>query len=561
MVSTLSEPYFARSWWPCKDYPDDKADSVDITITYPSDLFCSSNGVMVADIDNLDGTRTTYWEHRYPITTYLVSLAITDFAHWREWWHYDVADSMPVDYWVFPDRLSAAQSGWAPMLDMLDTLSDRFGLYPFVDEKYAMSMFAWGGGMEHQTNTSMGSSATYQSITVHEAAHQWWGNMITCESWQHIWLNEGFASYAEALWFESLGDFNDLRSYMNGMRYTSGGTIYVQDTTGVWSIFSSRVYDKGAWVLHMLRHVLGDATFYAALEAYYNDPVLQHAYASTEDFRDVCAAVSGIDLDRFFADWIYGEYYPKYVTSYTYDQVASDSFVVYAQVRQEQSSSPQVFEFPSVDLSVYAGGVWYDFSEPMTERSQDYILHLGGTTFAPGDFTIDRNDWILKDTRSEAYAVHIIYNTLGAGEQYSAYEDSLIVRGGGQPYSYQLSSGSLPSGLSLGLNSGIISGTPTDTGLFAFTIEVQDFSAATDTENFALYIAPSNYVPGDANGSGTTNITDVVMIVQYVFNEGIPPVPLAAGDANADCAVNVTDAVYLIAYIFSDGPAPLPGCA
>ncbi|MFH2054421.1 MAG: M1 family aminopeptidase, partial [bacterium] len=555
------EPYFARSWWPCKDYPDDKADSVDMIITYPSDLICSSNGSMIMDVDNLNGTRTTHWSVRYPIATYLVSLVITNFAHWREWWHYDVADSMPVDFWVFPDRLAAAQSGWAPTLDMLDTLSDRFGLYPFTTEKYAMSMFTWSGGMEHQTNTSMGSSATYQSITVHEMGHQWWGDMITCVDWGHIWLNEGFASYTEALWFESLGDFSDLQTYMNGMRYTSGGTIYCQDTTDVWSIFSGRVYDKGAWVLHMLRHVVGDQNFFDILHAYYDDPVLKFAHASTEDFRDVCEAVSGMELDEFFNDWIYGTYFPSYVTSFTYDQVASDSFIVYAQVRQTQTSPPQVFDFDVVDLSVYAGGVWHDFTESMTARSQNYVLHLGGLTTAPSDFTIDRNDWILKNETSEAYAVHIIYDTLSAGEQLSAYDDSLIVRGGGQPYNFQITSGSLPSGLNLGPGSGVISGTPVDTGLFAFTVQVQDFSAGTDNESFLLYIAPADYVPGDCNDDGVANVTDAVLIIQFIFSEGEPPVPFAAGDVNADCIVNITDAVYLIAYIFGSGPAPLPGCA
>lgn len=561
VASTLSEPYFARSWWPCKDYPDDKADSVDIMVTYPSDLFCSSNGSMIYDIDNLDGTRSTHWSVRYPIPTYLVSLVITNFSHWREWWHYTEADSMPVDFWAFPDKFSAAQSGWAPTLDMLDTLSDRFGLYPFTNEKYAMSMFTWGGGMEHQTNTSMGSSATYQSITVHELGHQWWGDMITCEDWGHIWLNEGFASYTEALWFESLGGFEDLRSYMNGMRYTSGGTIYCQDTTGVWSIFSSRVYDKGAWVLHMLRHELGDAVFFDALHAYYDDPVLKFAHASTEDFRDVCEAVSGRDLDEFFDDWIYGTYYPIYVTSFTYDEITSDSFVVYAQVRQNQSTSPAVFDFEAADLSVQCGGVWHDFTRSMNQRTQDYVLHVGGATGAPTDFTIDRNDWILKTVSSEGYDVHIIYDTLTAGEQSIAYEDSVIVRGGGQPYSYQLTSGSLPAGLSLDSGSGVISGTPSEFGSFAFTVTVQDFGSDSDSEDFLLEIAEAQYVPGDANGDSIANITDAVALIDFVFNGGPAPVPFAAGDANGDCLVNITDAVYLIAYIFAGGPAPVAGCA
>ena len=110
LVSTLSEPYLARTWWPCKDYPDDKADSVDIIVTYPSGMFCTSNGTMVGDIDHGDGTRTTSWQIRYPITTYLVSLTMSNFAHWRDWMKYTADDSMPVDYWVFPSDSAAARS-------------------------------------------------------------------------------------------------------------------------------------------------------------------------------------------------------------------------------------------------------------------------------------------------------------------------------------------------------------------------------------------------------------------------------------------------------------------
>lgn len=559
VISTLSEPYLARTWWPCKDYPDDKADSVDVIITYPSNLFCSCNGSMVSNVDNGDGTRTTLWKIRYPITTYLVSLAMSNYATWRDWFTYGVNDSMPVDFWVYPSQLTGAQSGYAPTVPMLDTLSRIFGLYPFVNEKYAMSMFNWGGAMEHQTNTSIINNYYAQSMIVHEMGHQWWGDMITCRDWQNIWLNEGFASYVEALWFESSGGFTTLRNYMNGMRYTSGGSIYCTDTTNVWAIFDSRVYDKGAWALHMLRHVVGDQNFFDVFHVYYADPRYKWKDVVTEDFRDLFETETGMDLHPFFADWIYGAYYPKYATSFAYDQTSSNSYRVYVHVRQYQTTNPTVFHMPKVDLSVYNGS-YHDFSAPNVQRDQDYIFDLTGTTLPPTSVSIDRNDWILKSTSTESYAVHIIYDTLRTGAQSSSYEDSLIVRGGTQPYSFQLMSGSLPGGLLLNVSTGVISGTPADTGKVQVSIKATGATGGSETKQISFRIAPGTYLPGDADHSGVVDVSDVVYLVAYIFSAGGAPIPPAAGDANGDCLVNVSDVVYLISYVFGPGGAPVPGC-
>jgi aminopeptidase N len=560
LVSTLSEPYLARTWWPCKDYPDDKADSVDVIVTYPSGMFCASNGTMVSDV--IDGSeRTTSWQVRYPITTYLVSLTMSDFRHWRDWMKYSETDSMPVDYWVFPGDSAAARIGYAPMVPMLDTLSRIFGLYPFINEKYAMSAFNWGGAMEHQTNTSIIRDYYAQSIIVHELGHQWWGDMITCRDWHHIWMNEGFATYTEALWFESLGGFTELQSYMNGMRYTSGGTIYCADTTNIYSIFSSRVYDKGAWVLHMLRHVVGDETFFNTLRTYYADPRYKWKDVTTENFRDLCEEVSGMDLHGFFQDWIYGQYYPKYSYSYLSEQVGANSYRVYVHVRQTQSTSPTVFRMPAIDVSVYAGS-YVDFLVPMMEREKDYVFDLVGVP-APTGVAVDRNDWILKTAVSEAYAVHVIYDSIMTGQQSGSYQDSVIVRGGSLPYTFSVTSGSLPAGLTLNTTSGIISGTPTDSGRVTFTVSATGTTGGTDSKQITVRIAPEPppvYVSGDANHDGFVDISDVVYLIAYIFSGGSAPVPLQAGDANADCLVDISDVVYLISYIFSGGSAPLLGC-
>jgi aminopeptidase N len=557
LISTLSEPYLARTWWPCKDYPDDKADSVDIIITYPSGMFCASNGTMTSDVIN-SGVRTTSWQVRYPITTYLISLTMSDFRHWRDWMKYTPTDSMPVDYWVFPGDSAGARAGYAPTVPMLDTLSRIFGLYPFINEKYAMSAFNWGGAMEHQTNTSIIRNYYAQSIIVHEMGHQWWGDMITCRDWHHIWLNEGFASYVEALWFESLGGFNDLRTYMNGMRYTSGGTIYCTDTTNVNSIFSSRVYDKGAWVLHMVRHVVGDETFFNILQTYYADPRYKWKDVTTEDFRDLCEEVSGLDLHPFFQDWIYGQYFPKYSYSYLSEPRGVNKYRVYVHIRQTQTTSPTVFRMPLIDVSISTGS-YNDFQVPMMDREKDYVFDLVGVG-APTGIAVDRNDWILKTATSESYAVHVIYDTLKTGQQFISYQDSVIVRGGTMPYAYNLTSGSLPAGLTLNTATGIVSGTPTNDGSFTFTVSATGTSGGSDSKQMTMLIAPIMYVPGDANNDGVVNISDGVYLISHIFEGGPAPVIMVAGDANGDCVINISDAVYIISYIFSGGPAPVPGC-
>jgi len=316
IVWSLSEPYYARNWWPCKDSPSDKADSVDIRITCPSTLFASSNGVLVSQTDLGNGNTRFHWKHRHPIVTYLVSLTVSNITQLNYSYVYNGgADTMPVNFWVYPEQVTNAQGAYPEVLQMLDAFGAAYGPYPFLDEKYAITHFPWGGGMEHQTNTSQTPSSYSRNLTSHELSHQWWGDMVTCRDWKHIWLNEGFASYSEAQYQEWLGGMNAYHTYMNSMMYKGGGSVIVDDTTSVGRIFHGGLsYDKGAWVVHMLRGVLGDPTFYACLAEYRSRYAGKSA--TTEDFQAVCEEVSGLNLSEFFADWCYGTYYPRYIYGY-----------------------------------------------------------------------------------------------------------------------------------------------------------------------------------------------------------------------------------------------------
>ncbi|MBT8387719.1 MAG: M1 family metallopeptidase, partial [Ignavibacteria bacterium] len=218
IIWTLSQPFGSPAWWPCKDDPEDKADSVYLNITVPEELIVASNGLLV-DTTSAGGSRLTYsWETRYPISTYLVSLAISNYEQFSDWYVYSPTDSMELKYYVYPEDLADAQEDFNVTDDMMEFFVTVFGEYPFLNEKYAMSEFPWGGAMEHQTNTSYGEPLIrgdhfYDYINAHELAHQWFGDCITMRRWSHIWLNEGFASYSEALWEESIGGSNAYHAY------------------------------------------------------------------------------------------------------------------------------------------------------------------------------------------------------------------------------------------------------------------------------------------------------------------------------------------------------------
>ncbi|MFH1686174.1 MAG: M1 family metallopeptidase [bacterium] len=335
VISSLSEPYFARSWWPCKDRMDDKADSFDIAIEVDTLFYVGSNGTLDSTVYNGSNTHTFFYTVRYPLVTYLFSVAISDYTVWYDEWVYNGGqDTMPIVNAVYPDMYSYSLSHLDVTPYALEVGSGLFGEYPFANEKYGHSNFEWGGAMEHQTMTSTaGSSFGFsEPVIVHEMGHQWWGDMITCESWGHIWLNEGWASYTEALYYEVKDGFQAYKNYMAGMAYSGGGTIYVYDTTSVWNIFHGGLsYDKGAWVCHMLRGVLGDEAFFDGITAYYNSEH-QWGSATTEEFRDVFEASSGVELDWFFEDWIYGTYRPNYRYSYYQESSGSSGYDLYLRV-------------------------------------------------------------------------------------------------------------------------------------------------------------------------------------------------------------------------------------
>jgi aminopeptidase N len=410
-VWTLSEPYGASDWWPCINHPSSKADSVDIWITCLNAYKAVSQGKLVETLSNGDGTTTYKWKHRYRIATYLVSVTLTNFNVISYWYKYSPADSMEVVNYVTP-ALDASYPGYRANIAltprMLEIYSGLFGQYPFIKEKYGHAEFGWGGGMEHQTITSLGTFAFSESIIAHELGHQWFGDMITCQTWPDIWLNEGFATYCEALYSEKQYGFPTYTSIMNGCATSakfSAGTLNVQDTADVNNLFDgSRVYDKGAMVLHMLRHVLGDSTFFRAMRSYANDPQFMYGTASSRDFQAECERVSGSNLSSFFNEWVYGERYPKYYYSFS---VVPQGQKYVSTVRIQQTtgtSNPAYFTMP-LDLRFLGHGLDTTFQVMNNAGDQSFTCT---TSIRPDSVQLDPQGWILKDFQQVPTGVDMV---------------------------------------------------------------------------------------------------------------------------------------------------------
>jgi aminopeptidase N len=397
-IWTLSEPYGARDWWPCKDHPSDKADSVDVLITCPANLLAVSQGKLVSVTDNGNGTKTFHWQHRYPIATYLVSLAVAKYSVFTDWYRYSAADSMEVVHYVLPSLSPTSRQYLSQAVPMLAMFSDLFGQYPFIREKYGHAQFGWGGGMEHQTITSLGSFS--EGIVAHELAHQWFGDMITMRSWRDIWLNEGFATYAVALYNERRYGWQEYRSSMNAQMNSARqavGTVRVADTSTVAKLFDNRlVYAKGATVLHMLRRVVGDSLFFAALKSYATDPRFMFKTASTEDLQGVFESVCRTDLSYFFRQWVYGEQYPRYTVSTSLQLLPAGCRATVRVQQTTGTTNPPFFVMP-VDLRFT--GIGMDTLLTVWNRSQDttYVFQLPA---APSLVELDPNGWILKTVTS-----------------------------------------------------------------------------------------------------------------------------------------------------------------
>lgn len=382
IVWSQGEPISNRYWFPCIDAPDERQ-TTEIVVTVPEGFEAISNGKLVTRKTSPDSKSVTFdWRQDQPHPAYLVTLVVGQFDVVREEW-----DKVPVLYYVPRGKKGQVAPTFARTRDMLSFFSKRFGIhYPW--DKYAQVVaYRFGGGMENTSATTMGDilqdhrsilDRDSDGIIAHELAHQWWGDLVTCRDWAHIWLNEGFASYAEALWDEHRngGDAYSYNMFQKATVAISGGkTRPVVDRRypTPLSMFDSRAYPKGAWVLHMMRRRIGDDDFFMGVQQYGSGHRLQSA--ETNDFRRAMERVTGRNLERFFYDWTERPGNPVLEVTTEYAPTTQQARVA---VKQTQSGEP--FHFP-LTLLLSCSGVAKPVvvEQDVTDKENTFLIPVPGT--------------------------------------------------------------------------------------------------------------------------------------------------------------------------------------
>ncbi len=399
---TFTEPYNSRYWFPCYDYPNDKA-RCEIICTVPQGNFVVSNGHLVSSTTNPDGTKTFRWVENYPIATYLISITASNFTQLDTQVTFG-AETLAVNYWVYPQDVGQALVDFRKTPKMITYFSNLWKSYPFFEDKYSMVQAELSGAMEHQTCTSWGfpmtGDARYEHIVAHELAHHWWGNWVTCNDFANIWLNEGFASYAEALWQEyeygPTAFKNHLIAFEGAIFASRNGSVKypIYDPPETY-LFGTAVYKKGGWVLHMLRNLLGDSLFHKGL-AYYGQ-IYSFSTATTQQFQSAMETYSGQDLDWFFDQWVYSPNYPIYKWSWVYTSVGGKYYLDL--IINQTQSTPAVFKMPlEFKLATASKDTFFTISD--TLREQKYSLVLNSS---PVSMTFDPNYKVLSADTTITY--------------------------------------------------------------------------------------------------------------------------------------------------------------
>lgn len=393
MIYTCGEPYGSRMWWPCKDLPDDKA-TAEILVTCPLQYEPVSNGSLLSVTDLGNGTHRWHWNEAYPITTYLISITCTDYIYGSgTYTGLDGTTTMEVGHYLLPSETDYLDEV-PDTITQIEFFAETFGEYPFLDEKYVISTWGASGGFEHQTATNLspgGIGTGFSPTSVHELAHQWFGNMVTTSHFDHVWLHEGWATYCEALFKEWQGGIGSYRSTVQG--WNSSG---ISNTTPLVypnadAFISNTIYYRGGTVLHMLRHVVGDEAFFEGARNYLS----ANAYgtAVTADFQEAMEAAHGGDLDWFFDQWVYGIGRPSY--RWWWKSVAEDAI----QVGIEQVGQ-QFFEMP-IDMQLTLGGTG-GFTATILNDANPQVFQIQHPPATVFNVQFDPDGWILKSSTQVA---------------------------------------------------------------------------------------------------------------------------------------------------------------
>ncbi len=397
---TLSEPVNARQWWPCKQVLEDKADSAHVFITTSHQYMAASNGLLT-NIVRLPDNKVRYeWRSNYPIAYYLISLAVTKYREYNFYAPLSCPeDSVFVQNFVYdhPEALPTYQDDIDRTKDFMALFSQLYGDYPFSSEKYGHAMAPMGGGMEHQTISTM-SSFGY-NLTSHELAHHWFGNNVTCATWNDIWINEGFATYSEYLALQHLEgqDYADswMQNVHNSVTSAPDGSVYIpySETTSVWRIFNGRLsYRKGASILHLLRFEINhDELFFEIMKEFqyrFKDSV-----ATGDDFRKVVDDLTNQNWEWFFEQWYYGEGHPDFKILWFQE---NDS--VYINMSQQGSAGNPGFFKTSAEFQFISSEKDSIVRLFQSENNQKFAFYF---PYEISELVFDPYGWLFKEYETE----------------------------------------------------------------------------------------------------------------------------------------------------------------
>lgn len=380
---TLSEPMNAEDWFPAKQILEDKSDSCYVYLTCSKETMAGSQGLLKEIVD-LGDKHQFKWESKYPIAYYLISFAVSNY---REYINYAYpeelgGDAITIQHYVYDD--DTYFNNIKPSLDatpaMVELFSDKYSLYPFHEEKYGHTEAPLGGAMEHQTMSTMGSLDF--GITAHELGHQWFGDNVTCATWNDIWVNEGFASYSEYIAIQSIKSQDQADSWMNTAMSAAQSadelSLYVPDedvnNDNEYRIFDYNcTYKKGACILHMLRtDINDDEVFFNIFGTFQQE--YKNSTATGDDFFEVASEVSGKDYTYFRDQWYYGKGYPKYEVEWSQDLESKKLFIQTTQTTT--NSVTPFFQMTNVYKVTYVDNTTEYLYLEQTESIQDHMQVL-----------------------------------------------------------------------------------------------------------------------------------------------------------------------------------------
>lgn len=385
-------PDRANHWLPTVDHPSDKA-SVEFVVTAPEHYQVIANGLQIEETNLPDGKKLTHWSESVLLPTKVMVIGVASFAvQWAGETH-----DIPVTSWVFPENRQAGFYDYAQAVSVLDWFIDHIAPYPYQKLANVQSKTRYGG-MENASNifyfeNSVTGNREREALIAHEIAHQWFGNSASEANWHHVWLSEGFATYTTDLYFESVYGRDDFVERMESERqqviaFANRRLVPIVDTTieNYNQVLNANSYQKGAWVLHMLRHEVGDEAFWKGIRTYYDR--YKYSNALTDDLREVMEEVSGKNLKGFFQQWIFQPGHPKLQINWSYDAAKKE-----VNLSLEQTQKDVLFQFP---LDVAMGSQMETIK--VNQRNQQFSIKVEE---APTELRVDPKVWLLMEAKIE----------------------------------------------------------------------------------------------------------------------------------------------------------------